>query len=360
MILKHLSLTQYKNISAKQFEFNQKINCFIGKNGVGKSNILDAIYHLAFGKSYFNPTAINNIEFGKDFFLIEGRFEKENGREEKIVCSFKKGQKKIIKKNDKIYDKITDHIGQIPTVMISPADRDLMTEGSSVRRKFMDGVIGQTDPLFLQNLLSYNKILSQRNALLKYFALNHTFNPDSLAVYNEQLVQFGVPVFEKRNAFMKIFLPIFKARYEKISNGKETITIAYVSQLLENNFSNLLEEHRSKDKSLQHTAVGIHKDDLDFLLSGHPIKKFGSQGQQKSFLVALKIAQMDFLKIKTGIPPLLLLDDAFDKLDQERVSQIVDMVDQNDFGQIFITDTHEERTLNALAKNKKNYELFRL
>ena len=360
MILKHLSLTQYKNISAKQFDFNQKINCFIGDNGVGKSTVLDAIYHLAFGKSYFNPTAVQNIEFGKEFFLLEGRFEKEAGRLEKIVCSFKKGQKKIIKRNDKIYEKLTDHIGRIPTVMISPADRDLITEGSSARRKFMDGVIGQTDPLFLQDLLNYSKILSQRNALLKYFALNHTFNSDTLNVYNQQLEQFGVPVFQKRKAFMETFLPIFMERYKKISNRKEKITIEYITHLNEMNFSELLETSLSKDKNSQYTTVGVHKDDLDFLLTGQPIKKFGSQGQQKSFLVALKMAQLDFLKIQTGIAPLLLLDDVFDKLDQDRVSQIVEMVDQNDFGQIFITDTHEERTLKALSKSQKNYELFHL
>ena len=360
MILKQLSLTQYKNSNAKQFDFKEKINCLIGKNGVGKSNILDAIYHLAFGKSYFNPTASQNIEFGKDFFVIEGLFQKEDGREEKIVCSLKKGQKKVIKRNGKIYDKITDHIGLIPLVMISPADTDLIAEGSSVRRKFMDGVIGQTDPLFLQNLLHYSKILNQRNALLKYFASNQTFHVDSLSVYDAQLVQYGVPVFEKRKAFMKAFLPIFKKRYQAISNGMESVSINYLGQLETMSLDKLLENNRSKDRVLQYTSVGIHKDDLEFLLADQPIKKFGSQGQQKSFLVALKMAQLDFLKMHAGEAPILLLDDAFDKLDQERVSQIVQMVDQNEFEQIFITDTHEERSINALSGSHKNHELFRL
>ena len=189
MYLKQLSLTQYKNIRSKTFDFNPKINCFVGDNGKGKSNILDAIYHLAFGKSYFNPIASQNIQLGEDFFVVEGRYEREE-REEKIVCSLKKGQKKVMKRNGKVYEKLSDHIGLIPTVIISPADRDLIAEGSSTRRKFMDGVIGQTDAVFLQNLIEYHRILSQRNALLKFFALNNTFESDTLAVYNDQLVHF--------------------------------------------------------------------------------------------------------------------------------------------------------------------------
>tara|TARA_A100001015_G_scaffold190016_1_gene211718 strand:- start:612 stop:1691 length:1080 start_codon:yes stop_codon:yes gene_type:complete len=359
MYLKQLTLTQYKNIRSKTFDFNPKINCFVGDNGKGKSNLLDAIYHLAFGKSYFNPIASQNIQLGEDFFVIEGRYEREK-REEKIVCSLKKGQKKVMKRNGKVYEKLSDHIGLIPTVIISPADRDLIAEGSSNRRKFMDGVIGQTDALFLQNLIDYNKILSQRNALLKFFALNNTFDPDTLAVYNDQLSQRSTALYEKRKAFMETFIPVFNTRYKDISKGKEQVDLEYESQLHENSHEALLESNLDKDKVLQYTSSGIHKDDINFLLEDQPIKKFGSQGQQKTFLIALKLAQFDFLKKQTGGAPLLLLDDAFDKLDQKRVTQIISLVDQNDFGQIFLTDTHEERTLDALHSLKSSYELFKL
>ena len=359
MYLKQLTLTQYKNVSFKTFDFSPKINCFIGDNGIGKSNIIDSIYHLAFGKSYFNPIAIQNIQVDKDFFVLDGRFEKD-GRDEKIICSLKRGQKKIMKRNGKKYERLSEHIGLIPTVIISPADRDLISDGSSARRKFMDGVIGQTDVLFLQNLIEYNKIISQRNALLKFFALNNTFDKDSLVIYNEQLVKRSAIIYEKRLAFMEDFIPVFNARYKNISEGKERISLEYESQLQKQTHKELLETSLPKDKVLQYTTQGIHKDDISFLLEGQPIKKFGSQGQQKTFLVALKFAQFEFLKTQIGGAPILLLDDAFDKLDQKRVTQIISLVEKNDFGQIFITDTHEERTLEALEKSQSNYQVFKL
>ena len=359
MHLKQITLTNYKNISAKTFDFNPKINCFIGNNGVGKTNILDAIYHLAFGKSYFNPISIQNIQLGTDFFALEGRYETDE-REEKIICSVKKGQKKTLKRNGKVYDRLADHIGLIPTVIISPADRDLISEGSSTRRKFIDAVIGQTDAEFLRDLIEYNKILSQRNALLKYFALNHTFDADTLEIYNEQLTSRSQPLYEKRKAFMEQFTPIFIQCYNTICDQQEQVNLAYNSQLHNVSHKILLEENLSKDRMIQYTTCGIHKDDIHLLKEGQPIKKFGSQGQQKTFLVAMKLAQFDFLKAETGVAPILLLDDAFDKLDQQRVSQIIALVDQNDFGQIFITDTHEDRTLQALSNTQSSYELFKL
>ena len=359
MYLKQLTLTQYKNISSKTFDFSPKINCFIGDNGIGKSNIIDSIYHLAFGKSYFNPIAIQNIQHDKDFFVIEGRFEKM-GKKEKIICSLKKGQKKIIKRNGKTYKKLSEHIGLIPSVIISPADSDLISDGSSARRKFMDGVIGQTDTVFLQDLLEYNKIISQRNALLKFFALNNTFDQATLDIYDDQLIKRSDSVYKKRLTFMKSFVPVFNYHYKNISEGKESISLEYVSQLHEKSHEELLKNSLSKDRILQHTTQGVHKDDINFLLGGQPIKKFGSQGQQKTFLVALKFAQFDFLKKQIGGPPILLLDDAFDKLDQKRVTQIVSLVDQDDFGQIFITDTHEQRTIDALGEIKSNYQIFKI
>ena len=359
MHLKQLTLTQYKNITSKTFDLNPKINCFVGDNGVGKSTVLDAIYHLTLGKSYFNPIALQNIQLGEEFFVLEGRFQKED-REEKIICSLKKGQKKIIKRNGKTYEKLSDHIGLIPTVIISPSDSDLISEGSSTRRKFMDGVIGQTDAVFLIHLLEYHKILSQRNALLKYFAINQTFDAQTLEVYDDQLIERSTPIFEKRKAFMEAFIPIFKSRYHEISGLDEFVNLEYESQLHTDSHASLLKTSIGKDKGLQFTSTGIHKDDILFLKEGQPIKKFGSQGQQKTFLVALKLAQFDFLKSQTGGSPILLFDDAFDKLDQKRVSQIISLVDRNDFGQIFITDTHEDRTLNALAHTKAGYEIFKL
>ena len=359
MHLKQLTLTQYKNFSSASFDFNPNINCFVGENGVGKSNILDAIYHLSFCKSYFNPISVQNIQIGTDFFMIKGIYEKKL-REEKIICSFKKGQKKIIKRNGNVYKKISEHIGMIPTVIISPADRDIIIDGSNTRRKFIDSVIGQTDLIFLNNLLEYNKILSQRNSLLKYFALNKAFDQDTLEIYNNQLVERSRLIFEKRKAFMDDFVPTFTETYKKISQKNENVTLSYESQLKFKNHSKLLIDSIEKDKIFQYTTTGIHKDDITLSLDGKPIKKFGSQGQQKTFLIALKLAQFNFLENLNGFSPLLLFDDAFDKLDQKRVTQILSLVDQNYFGQIFITDTHEERIIEALKNIKSTYEIFRL
>jgi DNA replication and repair protein RecF len=357
MFLKQLTLTHYKNIEASQFDFKAPINCFIGNNGIGKSNILDSIYHLAFTKSYFNPSGVQNIQFGKEFFLIEGKFDKA-GKEEKINCSLKKGQKKTVKRNGKIYDKIAEHIGLIPLVIISPADRNLIIEGSSTRRKFIDGVIGQTDKTYLKILSDYNKILAQRNALLKFFAQNRTFNGDTLAIYNHQMSELAHPIHEKRKAFMEVFIPIFTKRHLSISNGAEEVDIRYASDLGENKMSDLLGHNLEKDKVLQFTSVGIHKDDLDLLISGMPIKKFGSQGQQKTFLIALKLAQFDFIKEKSGMNPIVLLDDIFDKLDQDRVTQTIQLFDNESLGQIFISDTHEDRIKAALEMSSSAYEIF--
>ena len=359
MYLKQITLKQYKNFSLRTFNFNAKINCFIGHNGKGKSNILDAIYSLAFGKSYFNPLAAQNIQIGKDFFVIDGSFSKEK-RKEKIICSLKKGQKKIIKRNGKVYERLSDHIGLIPTVIISPADRDLISFGSNNRRKFIDGAVGQTDSSFLQNLLEYNKILSQRNALLKFFALNSTFDIKTLGIYNDQLAKRSNYIFKKRKAFMEQFVPVFNKNYKYVSEGNESANLVYKSQLEENTHLELLEKSLEKDKLLNYTSAGIHKDDINFLLDNQPIKKFGSQGQQKTFLIALKLAQFDFLKKQTGGAPIILLDDAFDKLDQKRVTQIISLVDQNEFGQVFITDTHEGRTIEALRNLNSSYEIFKL
>lgn len=359
MNLNTLSLVNYKNFESQVFDFDAKINCFVGANGIGKTNALDAIYHLAFGKSYFNPIAVQNINHNAEFFVVDGKFTK-NKRDEKIIVSLKRGQKKVIKKNGKAYEKFSEHIGFIPLVIISPADRDLIIEGSDTRRKFIDSVISQSDKSYLVELISYNKVLSQRNALLKYFALNNTFNADTLAIYNEQLHTYGSEIFKKRDAFLQTFIPIFKSRYEAISQNKEAIDLTYKSDLFDTDLIDLLAKNINKDKALQYTSVGTHKDDMVFSIDGFPIKKFGSQGQQKSFLIALKLAQFDFIKQQSGVSPILLLDDIFDKLDENRVSQIISLVDDEHFGQIFISDTHAERTEDVIKQTHQSYKIFKL
>ena len=359
MILKTLSLLNYKNFDSKRFNFDCKINCFVGQNGIGKTNVLDAIYHLSFGKSYFNPVATQNIKHDEEFFVVDGEYEKDN-KPEKIIVSLKRGQKKIIKRNAKAYEKFSDHIGFLPLVIISPADRDLIVEGSDVRRKFIDGVISQSDKTYLNQLIKYNKVLAQRNSLLKYFAVNNTFNSDTLEIYNNQLTEFGNEIFKKRNEFLKEFIPIFIERYNSISNNNETVNLEYKSDLFNSNLNILLEQNLNKDKALQYTSVGIHKDDLVFKIEAYPIKKFGSQGQQKSFLVALKLAQFDFIKVHSGVNPILLLDDIFDKLDGNRVAQLIKLVDDENFGQLFISDTHADRTENVVKSIHQSYKIFKL
>lgn len=359
MFLKKISLYNYKNFSEVEYLFDTKINCFVGKNGVGKTNILDAIYHLANGKSYFNPIAAQNIKHNEEFFVIDGEFEKQK-RSEQIVCSLKKGQKKILKRNSKQYEKFSDHIGLIPLVIISPSDSDLIVEGSETRRRFIDSVISQLDSVYLQELIQYQKIISQRNALLKYFALNHVFENDTLSIYNEQLDILGQHIFEKRKAFLDNFIPIFNKHHHAITGSVETVQLVYESHLFDKNTIQLLEENLAKDRALQYTSVGIHKDDLAFLIESFPIKKFGSQGQQKSFLIALKLAQFEFVKKQSGEKPLLLFDDIFDKLDENRVSKIIEMVNNEEFGQLFISDTHPERTENIVKSTHQSYKIFNM
>ena len=359
MKLKSLSLTQYKNISSENFEFDARINCFIGNNGVGKSNILDAIYHLCFAKGYFNPTAVQNIQFNTDFFALDGVFEKKE-QNEKITCSLKKGNKKVLKRNGKVYEKIADHIGLLPLVIISPSDRDLITEGSSIRRKFMDGVIGQTEHTYLNQLLNYTKIISQRNALLKYFAANQTFEPETLDIYDQKMIELGTPIHEKRKEFLAEFTPIFEQHYQSISKSEEQVTLAYESSLLNASFAELLKEQLPKDRMAQFSTVGVHKEDLFFSISAQPIKKFGSQGQQKSFLISLKLAQFDYLKTECNSSPILLLDDIFDKLDNKRVQELINLVNDDEFGQLFISDTDYKRTENIIKEINSTYKMFKL
>lgn len=359
MQLQKLHLLNYKNFSEISFEFEAKINCFVGRNGIGKTNVLDSIYHLAYGKSYFNSIGIQNIKHNEDFFVIDGEFVKE-GRTYQIVCSLKKGQKKVLKKNGKIYEKFSEHIGFIPLVIISPSDSDLISEGSESRRKFIDQIISQLDSSYLNQIIKYQKVTSQRNALLKYFYINQVFDKDTLSIYDEQLSETGTFLHQKRKEFLSDFTPIFHKYHSIISENNEQVNLVYESQLFDKDLLSLLQENLSKDRAIQYTSVGIHKDDLSFEINNHPIKKFGSQGQQKSFLIALKLAQFEFVKKQNNVKPILLFDDIFDKLDKFRVSKIIDLVNQNTFGQIFISDTDEERTENIIKSTNQSYKLFQL
>lgn len=359
MYLKKLSLVNYKNFAVADFDFDDKINCFVGNNGVGKTNILEAIYFLSFTKGYFNSVTSQHIKHNKDFFVIDGIYQKEN-RQNIINCSLKRGSKKVIKRNGKEYDKLSEHIGYIPLVIISPIDNNLIAEGSDIRRKFMDGVISQSDSKYLQLLINYQKVLSQRNSLLKYFAANHTFDALNIEIYNLQLAELGEEIHQKRKFFLTDFIPVFKKRYQHISNGNEFVNLRYKSQLESSSLSDLLIQNINKDRMLQYTSVGIHKDDLVFDIEKYPIKKYGSQGQQKSFLIALKLAQFDFIKKQADVKPILLLDDIFDKLDENRVSQLLQLVNEDNFGQLFISDTNAKRTEDVIKKTNQSYKMFNL
>lgn len=342
MYLKNLSLVNFKNYDEAELVFSDGANAFTGDNGAGKTNLLDAIHYLSLCKSYFNPIDSQQIKQDRDLFMIQGKFDKDN-QEEFIACGVKKNQKKQFKRNKKEYTRLADHIGLFPLVMISPNDISLILDGSEERRKFIDNVISQTDNHYLDELITYNKSLLNRNALLKRIAETGRYDPTLLEIFDEQLVNSGMKIFEKRKQFMESFTNIFNEHYQYLSDDAEQVTLTYDSMLLNGDFDALLKSAAEKDKILQRTTVGIHKDELQFAIHGMPLKKFGSQGQQKSFLIALKLAKYSFLNQQKGYKPLLLLDDIFDKLDDKRITKLMKMVSEDDFGQIFITDTNPER-----------------
>ena len=359
MFLKELSLTNYKNFESLKFSFDTKIICFVGLNGVGKTNILDSIYHLSYTKSYFNPIPSQNIKHGETFFFISGKYMIHD-KEENILVSLKKGDKKIIKRNNKLYKKFSDHIGKIPLVLISPDDRNLIIEGSETRRKFIDGIISQTDKEYLNNLIDYNKTLKQRNALLKMFYDNSENIRKTIDIYDRQLSSDAQKIYDKRREFLNEFIPIFKSRYKELSNDKENVEIKHSSDISpDQNLYELLKNSFEKDLRFQYTTKGIHKDDLNLNLDNFPIKKYGSQGQQKTFLIAMKLAHFDYLS-KLDSKPILLLDDIFDKLDDSRVKQIINLVNQEKFNQIFISDTNKTRSENIIKKVNKSYKIFEI
>ena len=355
--LKKISIINYKNIVDKEYNLDPKINCFVGNNGVGKTNILDSIYHLALGKSYFNLRNDQLINKNEDFMVIDGLFDL-NGKKENIICSIKRGDKKNLKRNGKTYKKFSNHIGLIPVVLISPYDNDLINEGSSERRKFIDSIISQNNKEYLINLIAYSRVIQNRNSLLKQYNKSVDFDLDTIKIYDDQIIKLSEPIFMARKNFFNDFKDLVIEKYDQISENQEKISIEYKSDLFDSEIKNLIENSFQKDIILQYTSSGIHKDDFIFNLDGSRIKKFGSQGQQKSFLIALKLAQFEYLKNKTGNSPILLLDDIFDKLDLIRVKRIVEIVNSTNFGQLFLSDTDRERIEKVLSSLNLSSKIF--
>ncbi len=359
MYCQQLSVVQFKNLEDLKLDLSPKFNCFAGHNGAGKTNLLDAIYYLSFCKSFTNPIDSQNISFKKEFFVIQGEY-KVNGKTDSLYCGLKRGQRKIFKRNKKEYDRLSDHIGSYPLVLLSPADNRLILGGSEERRKFVDGVISQYNREYLYKLITYNKALQQRNALLKIFAEKRRFDRDALAIWDEHLIDNGGYLFRERLHFFQSFLPVFREYYAFLSHDNEKTDITYDSDLHATDLKSLLEDAEGKDRIAQHTTVGIHKDELSFLIHGEPVKKFGSQGQQKSFIIALRLAQFAFTKKIKGLNPILLFDDIFDKLDEIRVKQLMQLVSREDFGQVFVTDTHPDRLEKLFENIPSECKLFRM
>lgn len=357
MILERLSIIDYKNIEQVDLFFSPKINCFLGNNGMGKTNLLDAVYYLSFSKSHNNVIDSQNIRHGTDISIIQGWYKSDNGQEDEIFSGLRRRQKKQFKKNKKEYDKLSDHIGTIPLVIVSPADSELISGVSEERRKFIDSFLSQFDREYLQSLIRYNKALQQRNALLK---ADKPMDNTLFELWEEQLAAEGLLIYKKRQAFIEKFIPIFQQYYDFISQSNEQIDLQYNSSLANEDLATLLTQKREKDKILGHTTVGVHRDDLDMSLNGYPIKKIGSQGQNKTFVIAMKFAQFDFLKQACNQVPILLLDDIFDKLDSDRVEQIIKLVSKENFGQIFITDTNREHLDEMLKNTNSDHHLYKV
>lgn len=341
MHLDRLTLFNFKTYTEAEFNFSKGANALTGLNGSGKTNVLDAIHYLCLCKSYFNSADTHAIRHGASFFSISGSFEADNSTEE-IVVVVKTGQKKSVKRNQKEYPRLGDHVGLLPVVMEAPVDQELITGGSEERRKLMDAIICQYDHRYLDDLVAYNRVLQQRNALLKQSAKSGHSDASLWQVWDEQLAHYGHRVYESRKAFIRAFLPLFVDSYQYLTGEREMAGIDYTSQLLSEPLERLLTRNLQKDLMLQFTSAGIHKDDLLFTLNSHPVKRIGSQGQQKSVILALKLAQFHMIRQARGIKPLLLLDDIFDKLDRARITRLMELVSKETFGQLFLTDTSEE------------------
>ena len=356
MILKHLSIINYRNIPSCELDLSPKINCFLGMNGEGKTNLLDSIHFLSLCRSYSTSQDSLCILHNQDIMSIAGLYENEDGTAEDIHIGIRRGQKKVVRRGKKAYKRLVEHIGLIPLIMVSPADQFLIAGGSEERRRFMDIIISQYNPVYMESLLRYNKALLQRNALLKEEIAP---DPEMFLLWEEQMTKEAEYIYQCRKEYIEEFTPIFQKFYNHISKEKETVELRYTSHCQRGPLLEQLTNDRFRDQAVGYSLHGVHKDDLEMLLGGYAIKREGSQGQNKTFLIALKLAQFDFLK-RTGskTTPLLLLDDIFDKLDAERVEQIVSLVNNDLFGQIFITDTNRDHLDSILQKSNGEYRIF--
>ncbi|MFT4092314.1 MAG: DNA replication and repair protein RecF [Niabella sp.] len=357
--LRSISLLQFKNYTNRSFEFHKKITGICGNNGVGKTNILDAIHYLCFTKGYFSSSDAVNVQQGTKGFRIEGQFIK-NDIPETAVCILRENTKKEFLVNDEAYDKFSQHIGRYPCVVIAPDDAILITGGSEERRTFLDALLSQLNAEYLQNLIQYNKVLQQRNSLLKSMAESGRADTELLHILNDQLIKPGNFIFEKRSHFLVSFLPKVKRLYADIAQKEEALTILYDSRLLETSFETLLIASENKDRLLQRTTTGIHRDDIVLQLNGQPFKNIASQGQRKSLLFALKLTELDVIFAEKKLMPLLLLDDVFEKLDEDRISNLLQKVCIENQGQVFITDTNKERLTSHLENLNARFDLISL
>ncbi len=359
LVLKDISLRQFKNYHQADFRFDRQVVAICGRNGVGKTNLLDGIYYLSFTKSYFCKSDQQNVQFGTAGFRISGEFEL-GGVAQQAVCILRETGKKEFSLQGASYDKFSGHIGKLPAVVIAPDDVQIITAGSEERRRFLDSLLCQLDTNYLQNLMEYNKIVQQRNGFLKAFAEKRIQDKGLLDVYDEQLLEPGVYVHTKRQAFLHDLLPLVKAGYVKISAADEPVGLVYQSQLLHGSFRDLLKQSRDRDLMVQRTGVGVHKDDIALELQQQPFKTVASQGQRKSMLFALKLAEYEMLCQVKGFAPMLLLDDVFEKLDEGRMRNLLSWVGLPGQGQIFITDTHPERIRKHLDQIPAPYQLIEL
>ena len=348
----------FKNHSDLKFCFNKEINCFVGNNGVGKTNILDAIHYISSTKSYFNSNDKNSIKFNKNFFNVKGTFIDELDNQNEIICYYDNINRKVVKKNQKKYKKFSDHIGRFPSVFITPTDLKLIEGPSDIRRRFIDYGISQYNHKYLNYLISYNKVLKQRNSLLKQFVKNGNKDLETLEIYNNQLENYGTYIYKTRNEYQDKIVPLIKKLYAIVSSNKEIADLKYESQLVNMDFQTLLKNSLEKDLMSTYTSVGIHKDEFLLTLHNNLVKTYGSQGQQKSFLISIKLAQLLIIKELKGFTPILILDDLFDRLDITRVSKLIDIINQEKISQVFITDTDEKRVKSLFAK--RNYEIFNI
>lgn len=356
MILENISIINYKNIKGVNLDLSPKINCLIGHNGVGKTNFLDAIYYLSFCRSANNPIDSQIIMHDENFFMLEGNYRTEQGGIENIYCGMKRGTKKHFKRNKKEYKRLSQHIGLVPLIYVSPSDSSLIEGGSEERRRLMDVVISQYDHSYIELLSNYNKALQQRNALLKMEE-----EPDSslLDIWEQEMARNGELLFQKRLAFVDELVPVFQQIYQQISGQREIVSLRYISHCQRGPLLDVIQRDRFKDRAVGYSLHGVHRDDLEMLIGDFQMKREGSQGQNKTFVLALKLAQFDFLhRTSSTTTPLLLLDDIFDKLDAQRVESIVQLVSGDNFGQIFITDTNRDHLDKILSKSDGEYKIF--